>query len=191
MVHRRFSKHVHNKILFEKEYILWTESWESWFVFSGSSSSIGGLVALCLRICCLNSSLELLDTDTELQKIKKKTIKSDEWIRNGVEVSRFWNDAPLKHSSNCAKIKKYCRTKYVSNFLIFGAKNIVEHYGKRIEILHGCPFEGWPSRARPSHPSWQKLADWLNWLYPVKSALKRTPCMILIFFHNVLLYYDL
>ena len=115
----RFSKHLLKdnlfKILFEKEYILWTESWESWFVFSGSSSSIGGLVALCLRICCLNSSLELLDTDTELQKIKNP-IKSDEWSRNSVKVSRFWNGASLKHSSNCAKIKKYSRNKYVSNF---------------------------------------------------------------------------
>ena len=26
-------------------------------------------------------------------------------------------------------------------FFICGA-NVVEHYGKRIKILHGCPFEG-------------------------------------------------
>ena len=25
--------------------------------------------------------------------------------------------------------------------------NAVEHYGKRIKILHGCRFEGWPNRA--------------------------------------------
>ena len=50
---------------------------------------------------------------------------------------------------------------------------------KRVEILHGCPFEGWSNRTRSSYPFWQKLADWLNWLYPVtnsvRSALKRTP----------------
>ena len=67
------------------------------------------------------------------------------------------------------------RAKQVSNFLTCGANNVVEHYGKRIKILHGCPFEGWPNRARPSHTFWQKSADWLNWLCPVRSALKRTP----------------
>ena len=25
-----------------------------------------------------------------------------------------------------------------------GANNAVEYHGKRIKILHGCPFEGWP-----------------------------------------------
>ena len=29
--------------------------------------------------------------------------------------------------------------------MICGAKNVVEHYGKRVEILHGCPFEGHPT----------------------------------------------
>ena len=43
---------------------------------------------------------------------------------------------------------------------------------KRIKILHGCPFEGWPNRARPSHLFWQKG---LGWLCPVRSALRRTP----------------
>ena len=28
----------------------------------------------------------------------------------------------------------------------FHAKNVVEHYGKVIEILQGCPFEGSPNR---------------------------------------------
>ena len=36
-------------------------------------------------------------------------------------------------------------------------------------------FEGWPNRAWPSYPFWQKSADWLNWLSPVRPALKRTP----------------
>ena len=40
--------------------------------------------------------------------------------------------------------------------------NVVEHYRKRIKILHGCPFQSWPNRARPFHPFWQM-------------ALKRTP----------------
>ena len=51
-------------------------------------------------------------------------------------------------------------------------KGIVEQYGKRIKILHRCPFKGWPNRARPSHPFWQKG---LEWPCPVRSALKRTP----------------
>ena len=34
---------------------------------------------------------------------------------------------------------------------------------------------GSANRAWPSHPFWQKLADWLNWPCPVRSALKRTP----------------
>ena len=36
------------------------------------------------------------------------------------------------------------RAKYVSNFLICSANNVVEHHGKIIEILPRCPFEGWP-----------------------------------------------
>ena len=62
----------------------------------------------------------------------------------------------IDHRSHCGKVQKYNRAKYVSNFLICWANNVVEHYGKRIEILHGCPFEGWPSRAWPSHTFWQK-----------------------------------
>jgi hypothetical protein len=72
----------------------------------------------------------------------------------------------------CAKVKKYNKAKHVSNFLICGAKNVVEDYGKIIKILHGCPFEGWPNRERPFHPFWQKE---LGWPCPVRSALKRTP----------------
>ena len=51
----------------------------------------------------------------------------------------------------------------------------LEHYGKRIKILNGRPFEGWSNRAWPSHPFWQKSADWLNWPCPVGSAIKRIP----------------
>ena len=51
-----------------------------------------------------------------------------------------------------------------------GAFNVVQHYGKRIKILHGCPFEGWPNRIIPPF-----LTDVLGWPCPVRSALKRTP----------------
>ena len=34
---------------------------------------------------------------------------------------------------------------YVSNFLICGTYDIVEHYWKRIKILHRWPFESWPT----------------------------------------------
>ena len=35
--------------------------------------------------------------------------------------------------------------------------------------------EGWPNKAHPSHPFWQKSADLLNWPWPFRSALNRTP----------------
>ena len=65
----------------------------------------------------------------------------------------------------CAKVQKYNRAEYVSNFFIYGANNAVEHYGKRIKIQHGCPFEGWLNKARPF---WQKG---LGWPCPVRSVL--------------------
>ena len=64
----------------------------------------------------------------------------------------------------------------------------MEHYEKRIEILHGCPFEGWPNRAQPSHPFWQKSANWLNWPCSVRSALKRKPVQDFNSF-SIMLYY--
>ena len=76
--------------------------------------------------------------------------------------------------SHCKKVQKYKRAKYVSNFLICGANNVVQHYRKRIEILHGHPFVCWPNRSCPSHLFWQKLADWLKWPWSVRSAFKRT-----------------
>ena len=36
--------------------------------------------------------------------------------------------------------------------ILCGANNVVEHYGNIIEILHRCPFEGWPNKAWQSHP---------------------------------------
>ena len=43
--------------------------------------------------------------------------------------------------------------------MICGPKNVVEPYEKRIEILHGRPFEGGPNSAQPAHTFWQKLAE--------------------------------
>ena len=40
------------------------------------------------------------------------------------------------------KSRNMNKAKQVSNFLICGTYNVVEHYGKRIKILQGCPFEG-------------------------------------------------
>jgi hypothetical protein len=40
------------------------------------------------------------------------------------------------------KSRNINRAKLVFNFLICGTNDIVEHYVKRIRILHGCPFEG-------------------------------------------------
>ena len=61
---------------------------------------------------------------------------------------------------------------YRSNFLICGANNVAEHYGKRIKLMYECSFEGWPNRARPSHPFWPKG---LGWPRPIMSAFKRIP----------------
>ena len=69
--------------------------------------------------------------------------------------------------------------------MIFCANDIVEHYGKRIEILHGCPFEGWPNRAWPFKPF---LPKWVGWPCPVRSALKRTPVQDFNSF-SILFYY--
>ena len=47
--------------------------------------------------------------------------------------------------------------------------NVVEHFAKRIIILHGCPFEGWPNGAWPSKPFLPKRE---GRLCPVRSALQ-------------------
>ena len=44
--------------------------------------------------------------------------------------------------THCAKVQKYEQGKIGLQFFICGANNVVEHYGKIIKILHGCPFEG-------------------------------------------------
>ena len=64
--------------------------------------------------------------------------------------------------------------------------NVVEHYRKRIKILHGCPFEGWPNQQGTAIPPF--LADGLGWLCPVKSALKRTLMQDLNSF-SIMIYY--
>ena len=69
--------------------------------------------------------------------------------------------------------------------MICGANNAVEYYGKRIKILHGCPFEGWPNRARPFKPFLPKR---VGWPCPVRSALKRTPVQDFNSF-SILFYY--
>ena len=44
--------------------------------------------------------------------------------------------------TQCAKVQKYELGKKGLQFFICVAFNVVEHQGKRFEILHGCPFEG-------------------------------------------------
>ena len=44
----------------------------------------------------------------------------------------------LKHHTE-RKSKNMNKAKYVSTFLICDTNNVVEHYGKRIKILHLCP----------------------------------------------------
>ena len=98
-------------------------------------------------------------------------------LKKGIRPKRIYNPITamgfrqyLPHTVR--KSRNVNSAKQVSNFLICGGNNVVDHYGRRIKILHGCPFEGWPNRARPSHPFWQLLG---GWPCPVSSALKRTP----------------
>ena len=57
--------------------------------------------------------------------------------QQGVDFSKKISKKTVQKS-----IIKYKRAKQVSNFLMCGANDVVEHYGERIEIMHGCPFEG-------------------------------------------------
>ena len=90
----------------------------------------------------------------ELTFLKPWPIKQEKQLINLIVNSKMFGDCwttlfPLQN----VKVQKYNRAKWVSNFLFCGAKNLVEHYGKRIEIL---------------------LRISLNWPEPVRSALKRT-----------------
>ena len=76
---------------------------------------------------------------------------------------------------------------FVSNQSLCGANNVVEHYRKIIEILHWHPFEGWPTRARPTHPFWQLL---LGRPCPVMSAVEWTPLQGFNSFSILLHYYN-
>ena len=69
-----------------------------------------------------------------------------------------------------------------------GTYNVVEYYGKRIKILHGCPFEGWPNRAWSIQPISQFLTKRVGWPCPVRSALKKTPVQGFNSF-SIMLYY--
>ena len=55
----------------------------------------------------------------------------------------------LSFSSILPTVRKSTNIPWQNRFRILwyicGAKNAVEHYGKRFEILQGCPIEGWPS----------------------------------------------
>ena len=65
----------------------------------------------------------------------------------------------------------------------FIANNALEHYWKRIEILHGNPSKSWPYRARQCHPFRQMAWDGHALLgQPSKGHFAG-------FFHNVLLHY--
>ena len=79
---------------------------------------------------------------------------------------------PLCQDPHYAKVQKYEERKIGLQFFICFATNVVDHYVKRIKMLHGCPFEGRPNRVWPSKPF---LPKWVGWPCPVRSAPKRTP----------------
>ena len=100
-------------------------------------------------------------------------------------VSPFRTCLNFAHS---AKVQKYehCWTeqKRSPNFLfVVCTYNSVDHYGKRIKIHHGCPFEGWSNR-----PISRFLPKRVGWPCPVRSVLKRTPMQDLNYF-SVMFYY--
>ena len=70
------------------------------------------------------------------------------------------------------KVQKHIGQK---NF-VCGATNVVEHYGKRIEILHG-----------PCHSFWQKSSDWLNWPFSQKDTRAGFNCFSIMFYYIALL----
>ena len=48
---------------------------------------------------------------------------------------------------HCAKVQKYEQGKIGLQFFICDTNNVVEHYAKKIKILHRCPFEGMANSA--------------------------------------------
>ena len=67
------------------------------------------------------------------------------------------------------KSRNMNKAKWVSNFLICCANNVVEHYGKRKRksctgVLLRADLRGWSSQPK-----------WVEWPCPVRSTLKRTP----------------
>ena len=56
-------------------------------------------------------------------------------------------------ATHCTNVQDYQQGKIdLSNFLICGADNVVKYYGKRIKILHHCPFR--------LDFVWYKVATW-------------------------------
>ena len=90
--------------------------------------------------------------------------------------------------AHCANVQKYEQCKIGLHFFICGAYNAAEHYGKRIKLLWGCPFEGWLNRTWPIQPISQFLPKSVGWPCPVRSALKRTPLQDFNYF-SIVLYY--
>jgi hypothetical protein len=74
------------------------------------------------------------------------------------------------------KSRNINKAKEVSNFLICGTNNIVEHYGKIINILHGVILRA----DLTGYSQFSQSADFcqkgqrVGWPCPVRSALKRT-----------------
>ena len=87
------------------------------------------------------------------------------WIKYSFIILHNYVSHTLQKSRNISGKKRS------PILFLCGANNVVEHYRKGIEILNWHPFEGWPTRARPTHPFLQLL---VGLPCPVKSALKRT-----------------
>ena len=79
------------------------------------------------------------------------------------------------------------RAEQVSNFLICGTNNTLEHYENRIKILHQGPFEGGPnSQLGQSANFCPNVWDGCGLLgQPLKDACAGFQ----LFFHNVLLHF--
>ena len=95
-----------------------------------------------------------------------------------MKVSR--TEDRLSYQTHLAKVQKYEQGKIGIHFFTCFANNAVEHYGKRIKILHGCLLR--TDLTGHSHPSpfCPNGCDGHALLGPPPS--KRHPCRILIIF---------
>ena len=118
-----------------------------------------------------------------------KDLKCDVYINNCIELSWVQVDVVCADkkciTSSCFSDVHHtlCESQEIWTgqnrspilWYVVHTNHLIELYEKRIKILHGLPFEGWPNMAWPIQPISQFLPKRVGWPCPVRSALKRTP----------------